>query len=88
MGYIAPSYEVEEPVFETTIDGVRAVFQQTPGTESPAEMNTYFPDLKALWMAENCSGTMHNLYTLRGAEVRDANGSMAAFDLYFNIIEP
>ena len=70
VGYIAPSYEVAEPVFETTIDGVRAIFQQTPGTESPAEMNTYFPDSKALWMAENCSGTMHNLYTLRGAEVR------------------
>ena len=74
VGYIAPSYEAAEPVFETTIDGVRAIFQQTPGTESPAEMNTYFPDSKALWMAENCSGTMHNLYTLRGAEVRDANG--------------
>lgn len=74
VGYIAPSYEVAEPVFETTIDGVRVIFQQTPGTESPAEMNTYFPDSKALWMAENCSGTMHNLYTLRGAEVRDANG--------------
>ena len=51
-----------------------AIFQQTPGTESPAEMNTYFPDSKALWMAENCNGSMHNLYTLRGAEVRDANG--------------
>ena len=74
VGYIAPSYEVAEPVFEATIDGVRVIFQQTPGTESPAEMNTYFPDSKALWMAENCSGTMHNLYTLRGAEVRDANG--------------
>ncbi len=73
IGYIAPSYEVTEPIFETTIDGVRTIFQQTPGTESPAEMNTYFPDSKALWMAENCSGTMHNLYTLRGAEVRDAN---------------
>ena len=37
-------------------------------------MNTYFPDYKALWMAENCTGTLHNLYTLRGAQVRDANG--------------
>ena len=52
---------------------MKAVFQLTPGTESPAEMNTYFPERKALWMAENCTGTMHNLYTLRGAEVRDAN---------------
>lgn len=74
VGYIAPTFEVADSIYETTIDGVTAIFQQTPGTESPAEMNTYFPDSKALWMAENCSGTMHNLYTLRGAEVRDANG--------------
>jgi alkyl sulfatase BDS1-like metallo-beta-lactamase superfamily hydrolase len=45
----------------------------TPGTEAPAEMNTWFPDKKALWMAENCTGTLHNLYTLRGAQVRDGN---------------
>lgn len=74
VGYIAPTFEVTDSIYETTIDGVTAIFQQTPGTESPAEMNTYFPDSKALWMAENCSGSMHNLYTLRGAEVRDANG--------------
>lgn len=73
-GYIAPSFEITDMLFETEIDGVKAVFQLTPGTESPAEMNTYFPDMLALWMAENCTGTMHNLYTLRGAEVRDANG--------------
>ena len=72
-GYIAPTFEITEELFETEIDGVKAVFQHTPGTESPAEMNTYFPERKALWMAENCTGTMHNLYTLRGAEVRDAN---------------
>lgn len=36
-------------------------------------MNTYLPEYKTLWMAENCTGTMHNLYTLRGAEVRDGN---------------
>ena len=48
-------------------------FQMTPGTEAPAEMNTWFADKKALWMAENCTGTLHNLYTLRGAQVRDGN---------------
>ena len=32
-----------------------------------------FPDYRALWLAENCTGTMHNLYTLRGAQVRDAS---------------
>ena len=74
VGYITPTIEVTDELYETTVDGVRVVFQLTPGTESPAEMNTYFPDYKALWMAENCTGTLHNLYTLRGAEVRDANG--------------
>ena len=73
IGYINPTFEVTEAVFETAIDGVRAIFQLTPDTESPAEMNTYFPDQKALWMAENCTASMHNLYTLRGAQVRDAS---------------
>ncbi len=72
-GYIAPTFEITEELAEIEIDGVKAVFQLTPGTESPAEMNTYFPEKRALWMAENCTGTMHNLYTLRGAEVCDAN---------------
>jgi alkyl sulfatase BDS1-like metallo-beta-lactamase superfamily hydrolase len=35
-------------------------------------MNTYFPDMKAFWAAENITGTIHNIYTLRGALVRDA----------------
>ena len=49
-GYLAPTYEVTDTLFETEIDGVKAVFQLTPGTESPAEMNTYFPDKQALWI--------------------------------------
>lgn len=73
VGYLSPTFNVTEEVFETTIDGVKVIFQLTPDTESPAEMNTYFPDKKALWMAENCTASMHNIYTLRGAEVRDAN---------------
>lgn len=56
---------------EMTVDGVRIVFQLTPGTEAPAEMNFYFPDLKALCMAENLAATFHNVLTLRGAKVRD-----------------
>jgi alkyl sulfatase BDS1-like metallo-beta-lactamase superfamily hydrolase len=68
--YFAPTYEVGENV-TLNLDGIEAQFQMTPGTEAPAEMNTYFPKYKALWMAENCTGTLHNLYTLRGAQVRD-----------------
>jgi len=47
------------------------VFQNTPGTEAPAEMNTWFPQFKAFWAAENITGTIHNIYTLRGALIRD-----------------
>ena len=72
LGLIAPTRIIVKPFEELTIDGVKMVFQNTPNTEAPSEMNTYFPDMKLLWMAENVSGTMHNIYTLRGALVRDA----------------
>jgi len=72
LGLIAPSMVIEKDIEEVTVDGVRMIFQNTPGTEAPAEMNTYFPDMKAFWAAENITGTIHNIYTLRGALVRDA----------------
>ena len=56
-----------------TIDGVEIFLQLTPGTEAPAEMNLYFPQFRVLDMAENTTHNMHNLYTLRGAEIRDGN---------------
>ncbi|MBK0398365.1 MBL fold metallo-hydrolase [Limibaculum sp. M0105] len=72
VGLIAPSKIVEGDIEYLDLDGVRMVFQNTPGTEAPSEMNTYIPEMKALWMAENISSTLHNIYTLRGAPVRDA----------------
>lgn len=72
VGLIEPTRYIEQDIEELTLDGVRMVFQNTPGTEAPAEMNTYFPDWKAFWAAENICGTIHNIYTLRGALVRDA----------------
>lgn len=71
-GLIIPTHEVTKTGEEITIDGVTMVFQLTPGSEAPAEMNTWFPASKALWMAENTTNTMHNILTLRGAQVRDA----------------
>ena len=68
---IEPTDYVTETGQIITIDGVDIEFQMTPGTEAPAEMNFLFPKYRALCMAENCTHTMHNLYTLRGAEVRD-----------------
>ena len=71
-GLIPPTVIVAKDFEDMTVDGVKMVFQNTPGTEAPAEMNTYFPDLKAFWAAENITATVHNIYTLRGALVRDA----------------
>lgn len=72
FGLLPPTYVVKDGIEEREVDGVKMIFQNTPGTEAPAEMNTYLPEKKALWMAENVTGTIHNIYTLRGAQVRDA----------------
>jgi alkyl sulfatase BDS1-like metallo-beta-lactamase superfamily hydrolase len=71
VGLIAPNRYVKEPIEEFDVDGVRMIFQNTPNTEAPREMNTYMPEMKALWMAENVIASLHNIYTLRGAPVRD-----------------
>lgn len=71
VGLIEPTRYIDGDFEELTIDGVRMEFQNTPGTEAPAEMNTYFPEIKAFWAAENITGTIHNIYTLRGALVRN-----------------
>ena len=72
VGLIAPNRLITKDFEELTIDGVKMVFQNTPDTEAPVEMNTYFPQFKAFWAAENITGTIHNIYTLRGAPVRNA----------------
>jgi alkyl sulfatase BDS1-like metallo-beta-lactamase superfamily hydrolase len=71
---IAPTVDITHTGQELVIDGVRIEFQMTPGTEAPAEMNFYFPDHRALCTAENTSHTLHNILTIRGAQVRDAHG--------------
>ena len=70
-GLLLPNTVIDKTGQELTVDGVRMVFQMTPGTEAPAEMNTFFPQFRAMWMAENSTNTMHNILTLRGAQVRD-----------------
>ena len=69
---IAPTDLITKDIEKRTIDGVEIVFQLAPGTEAPAEFHLYFPQLKALDMAENATHNLHNLLPLRGAEVRDA----------------
>ncbi|MGS0681194.1 alkyl/aryl-sulfatase [Shewanella sp. 125m-7] len=72
--YVAPDYTLNgEGKWETlTIDGLEMVFMDASGTEAESEMITYIPSKKALWTGELTYQGMHNVYTLRGAKVRDA----------------
>jgi len=72
FGILEPTEIVDHTPQEMTIDGIRFVFQNAPGSEAPAELTFYLPDLKAFGGAEVVSHTLHNLYTLRGAKIRDA----------------
>ena len=69
---LPPTLDITHTGQEETVDGVRIVFQSTPGTEAPSEMNFLFPDRRVLCMAENATHNLHNILTLRGALVRDA----------------
>ena len=71
-GFVVPTDIVSRTGETRRIDGVDIEFQLTPGTEAPAEMVFYFPQHKALCMSEITSHHLHNLYTPRGAQVRDA----------------
>lgn len=69
---IPPTQTIARTGQTLTIDGVKFVFQMTPGAEAPAEMNFFLPELGVLCLAENANATMHNILTPRGALVRDA----------------
>lgn len=71
VGLIPPTLDVTHTGQSETVDGIRMVFHLTPGTEAPAELNIHFPDHSALCMAENATPNLHNLLTLRGAQVRN-----------------
>mgnify|MGYP000952790301 CR=1 FL=1 len=71
-GLISPTDTVSKTGQEMTVDGVRIVFQMAQGSEAPSEMMFYFPDLKALCLSEVLTKHMHNVYTIRGAKMRDA----------------
>jgi alkyl sulfatase BDS1-like metallo-beta-lactamase superfamily hydrolase len=88
---IVPNVVITHTGQELTIDGVKMIYQLTPDTEAPAEMNVFFPQFKAMWMAENTTNTLHNLYSLRGAEVRNglswAKDIQETIDLYGDKID-
>jgi alkyl sulfatase BDS1-like metallo-beta-lactamase superfamily hydrolase len=69
---IPPTQYIKKTGEEIIIDGVRIVFQMAKGSEAPSEFMFYFPDKKALCLSEVATKLMHNVYTIRGAQVRDA----------------
>ena len=71
ISLIAPTEEIIKTGQELTIDDVKFIFQLVPGTEAPVEMNLFLPQMKALCLAENCTASLHNFLTPRGALVRD-----------------
>lgn len=77
---IPPTVHIEKNGDELIIDGVRMVFHLVPDTEAPAEMNVHFPDFRALLIAETATVSMHNIITLRGAQVRDSKAWARSLD--------
>lgn len=73
VGILRPTELIGHTPQPVNVDGIDFIFQYTPGSEAPAEMTFYLPAYKAFCGAEVMSRTLHNLYTLRGAKVRDAN---------------
>jgi len=70
---IPPTQTIKEPIEVHRIDGIEMLFQLAPDTEAPCEMHMFYPALRALNLAENATHNLHNIYPIRGAQVRDAN---------------
>ena len=71
ISLIPPNDLIKQSYETRIIDGVEIEFHLVPGSEAPSEMIMYFPQFKLLNMAEDVTHNMHNLYTIRGAEIRD-----------------
>nr|WP_219922109.1 MBL fold metallo-hydrolase [Brevibacterium oceani] len=72
VGVIPPTREVTQTGETIVVDGVEIEFQLAPDSEAPAEFHFYYPQYRALCIAENATHTLHNVLTLRGALVRDS----------------
>lgn len=69
---IAPTDTVPDDA-TVTIDGIDIEFLMAHGSEAESEMMMYFPQFKVLNTAEITSQQLHNIYTIRGAAIRDAS---------------
>ncbi|TFH89929.1 alkyl/aryl-sulfatase [Vibrio ouci] len=69
---VAPTDEIQEREKVITIDGLEFHAINMPGAEAPAEIVLYVPEYRSLNTAELTYDGMHNIYTFRGAKVRDS----------------
>lgn len=70
-GLIRPTIEVERTGQRLTLDGIEMEFILARDAEAPTEFMFYLPKWQAFCQAEIINRTLHNLYTPRGAKVRD-----------------
>jgi alkyl sulfatase BDS1-like metallo-beta-lactamase superfamily hydrolase len=71
IGLALPTDWATETGQKIEIDGITLEVIMAPESEAPSEFMFYFPKFKAFCAAEDATHTLHNLYTLRGAKVRD-----------------
>ncbi len=71
-GFLAPSHVIGAAGETMRIDGLDLVFADAAATEAPAELVFYVPQYNLIHSTEVVTKTLHNLLTLRGAQVRDA----------------
>ncbi|MEM9305417.1 MAG: MBL fold metallo-hydrolase, partial [Pseudomonadota bacterium] len=80
ISVLPPTITIDRTPQPLMIDGVEFIFQNAPNTEAPAELVFYLPKQRLLAISELVMHTQHNLYTLRGAPVRDASAWSGAID--------
>jgi alkyl sulfatase BDS1-like metallo-beta-lactamase superfamily hydrolase len=68
---IAPTDIIRKTGEKHIIDGLTYDFLLAPGSEAPAEMLWFIEERKAIAAAEDCTHTLHNTYSLRGAKIRE-----------------
>ena len=72
-GLIAPNRIIAKDFEEITLDGVRHGVPEHAGHRGAGRDEHLLPAVQgALVGSENVTGTIHNIYTLRGAAVRNA----------------
>ncbi|MFM2643505.1 alkyl sulfatase dimerization domain-containing protein [Vibrio chagasii] len=69
--FVPPTQFIVEREETVVIDGLEMLFINMPGAEAPVEIVNYVPKYRSLNTAELTYDGQHNVYTFRGAKVRD-----------------